>query len=802
EVVAFPGLFTMSLADTISAMSRASAPAAGGNRMRIRAFPTAMDEAYVEQTLTMLQGAIKEIQRKNNGGLSFEELYRNAYTMVLHKHGERLYKALSAVVRDHLKGPIRKKVSGAMDDRFLETLNSSWAEHTTAMVMIRDIFMYMDRVYVEQQKCEPVYSLGIGIFRDEIVRQDRVSEHLRKVLLEMIAEERAGVTVKWSGIKSACAMLVSLGLDNKQVYEVDFEAPFLKETAEYYKAASQKFLAENCASVYVKKVENCLSEETDRAMRYLDKDTKNKLLQVLENVLITQHMQTVVDMENSGLKAMIRDDKVAELRSLYLLLRRVPGGMNVMTASMSEYLRSIGEKLVDDVEGVGDEPADAAAAAQKKDPVRFIQELIDLKDRFDHFLKDAFENDGTFKNKIQSDFEFFFNKNKRSPEFLSLYIDDKLKKGQKCMNENEMESMLDRSMVLFRFLSEKDAFEKYYKQHVAKRLLLDKSISDDAEKQMITKLKTECGCQFTQRLENMFKDKEIWSTLNTNFKEFCNARPGVLQMDVAVRVLTAGIWPTQSAAPQCVLPDSCNDAFNHFKEYYTGAHNGRKITLNTLLGSADIKAIFYGATPNADELSQQESEPGPSHREPAPKRKEDHKILQVNTHTMILLMRFNIRPKFTFEQLKEDTQIPDRDLQRCLQSLSMGKASQRILVRRGKGKEIEAADEFSVNDSFTSKLTRIRIQNITNKSETEPERKETRSKIDEDRKHEVEAAIVRIMKARKTLQHNDLVVEVTEQLQSRFKPDPQLIKMRIESLIEREYIKRSDDNHRVYQYQA
>ncbi|KAF8383258.1 cul-3 [Pristionchus pacificus] len=794
----------MSLADTLSAMSRtgAAASSTGNNRMRIRAFPTAMDEAYVDQTLTMLQDAIKEIQRKNNGGLSFEELYRNAYTMVLHKHGEKLYNALRDVVREHLRNAIRKRVGATMDDRFLETLNSAWSEHTTAMVMIRDIFMYMDRVYVEQQKCDPVYNLGIGIFRDEIVRQDRVSEHLRKVLLEMVADERAGITVKWSGIKSACTMLVALGIEHKHVYEGEFEVPFLKETSEYYKAASQKFLSENCASVYVKKVENCIAEETDRAMRYLDKDTKNKLLSVLENTLITTHMQTVVDMENSGLKVMMRDDKVADMRALYLLLRRVPNGLTVMTSCMSEYLRAIGEKLVDDVEGVGAEGADAAAAASKKDPVRFIQELIDLKERFDHFLKDAFDNDSSFKNKIQSDFEFFFNKNKRSPEFLSLYIDDKLKKGQKCLNDNEMESMLDRSMVLFRFLSEKDAFEKYYKQHVAKRLLLDKSVSDDAEKQMITKLKTECGCQFTQRLESMFKDKEIWGTLAANFKDYCTTNPMGLQMDVGVRVLTAGIWPTQSAAPQCVLPDSCQAAFDHFKQYYVGAHNGRKITLNTLLGSADIKAIFYGATPNADELSQQESEAGPSSRDPAPKRKEEHKILQVNTHTMILLMRFNIRHMFTFNQLKEDTQIPERDLQRCLQSLSMGKPTQRILTRKGKGKEIEDQDEFTVNDLFTSKLTRIRIQNVTNKSETEPERKETRNKIDEDRKHEVEAAIVRIMKARKTLQHNDLVVEVTEQLQSRFKPDPQLIKMRIESLIEREYLKRSEDNHRVYQYQA
>ena len=57
------------------------------------------------------------------------------------------------------------------------------------------------------------------------------------------------------------------------------------------------------------------------------------------------------------------------------------------------------------------------------------------------------------------------------------------------MSEQEIENVLDKSMVLFRFLQEKDVFERYYKQHLAKRLLLNKSLSDDSEKNMISKLK-------------------------------------------------------------------------------------------------------------------------------------------------------------------------------------------------------------------------------------------------------------------------------------------------------------------------
>ena len=65
----------------------------------------------------------------------------------------------------------------------------------------------------------------------------------------------------------------------------------------------------------------------------------------------------------------------------------------------------------------------------------------------------------------------------RSPEFISLFMDDKLRKGLKGMTDNDIESVLDKVMMLFRYLQEKDVFEKYYKQHLAKRLLSGRTVS-------------------------------------------------------------------------------------------------------------------------------------------------------------------------------------------------------------------------------------------------------------------------------------------------------------------------------------
>jgi len=178
-------------------------------------------------------------------------------------------------------------------------------------------------------------------------------------------------------------------------------------------------------------------------------------------------------------------------------------------------------------------------------------------------------------------------------------------------------------------------------------------------------------------------------------------------------------------------------------------------------------------------------------------------ILCVTTYQMCILLLFNLREKLTYEEIKEETSIPDRELTRALQPLAIGKTTQRILVKTPKTKEIGPDHVFQVNEAFTSNLHRVKIQQASaRQGETEPERNETKRKVDEDRKHEIEACVVRIMKSRKQLNHNQLIAEVVEQLIKRFQPSPVIIKKRIEGLIEREYIKRADHDRKLYVYLA
>lgn len=154
----------------------------------------------------------------------------------------------------------------SLNNNFLQTLNQAWNDHQTSMVMIRDILMYVDRVYVQQNEVDNVYNLGLIIFRDQVndqlfkstniccllwllmadvfyrkvVRHGCIRDHLRDTLLGMVMKERKGEIVDRSAIKNASQMLMILGINTRTVYEEDFERPFLFQSAEFYKVISQR----------------------------------------------------------------------------------------------------------------------------------------------------------------------------------------------------------------------------------------------------------------------------------------------------------------------------------------------------------------------------------------------------------------------------------------------------------------------------------------------------------------------------------------------------------------------------------
>ncbi|KAI9916821.1 hypothetical protein PsorP6_016926 [Peronosclerospora sorghi] len=194
-----------------------------------------IDQACAQEIWSSLRTAIYEIFSHNASLLSFEELYRNSYNLVLHEHGDVLYNGVVNVITEHLQS-VAHQVAAVSDELLLKTLHDQWVDHQIVMTMVRDILMYMDRRYVTQKRKLPVCDHGLYIFRDVIVRQDSVRDRLRTCLLLSIERERHGELIDGDLIKSTLRMLVDLGFHSNAVYENDFETYFLDTTLDFYRA--------------------------------------------------------------------------------------------------------------------------------------------------------------------------------------------------------------------------------------------------------------------------------------------------------------------------------------------------------------------------------------------------------------------------------------------------------------------------------------------------------------------------------------------------------------------------------------
>lgn len=167
-------------------------------------------------------------------------------------------------------------------------------------------------------------------------------------------------------------------------------------------------------------------------------------------------------------------------------------------------------------------------------------------------------------------------------------------------------------------------------------------------------------------------------------------------------------------------------------------------------------------------------------------------LLVVSTYQALALMLFNAQKHVLFRHIVEATKIPVEECKR--QVLSMTVARNRLLLREGSS--IEDDTKLEVNEQFTPEKVKV-VVGLIKKDEKAAETAVAEAPV--ERKHVVDAAIVRIMKSRKRLEHNNLLEEVFRQC-TMFKPQPQQIKVQIELLIDREFLKRDPEKRNIYIY--
>ncbi|KAH8924201.1 Cullin-domain-containing protein [Atractiella rhizophila] len=393
--------------------------------------------------------------------------------------------------------------------------------------------------------------------------------------------------------------------------------------------------------------------------------------------------------------------------------------------------------------------------------------LLELKTRSDEIVE-KLGGSKAFKQAQRDAFESAINARENKPaECIARFVDQKLRTGNKEMSDAEMEEALNGALWIFRLTQGKDVFEAHFQRDLARRLLLNKSASTDTERRLLLKLREECGAGWTAKLETMFKDIEVSNDFMKLFKLHAPTS------ELHVYVLSRGNWPSYPPM-DVIIPESMQSQLDKFKYYYVSKHSGRKLQFEHSLTSVTLKTKFKRGT----------------------------KELNLALSQCVIMLLFEDKKEdemISYEAIRDETKLEEKTLKLTLQSLACGKV--RVLTKHPKGRDVDETDEFSFNHLFKDDHYRLKINQIQLKESTE-ENEKTNERVLQDRRPYLEAAIVRILKSRKTLKHSELIMELIGQIKDRFKVDMSEVKKAIDSLIEREYMERADGKRDVYNYLA
>ncbi|KAI5284871.1 hypothetical protein KEM54_001005 [Ascosphaera aggregata] len=689
--------------------------------------------------------------------------------------GEDLYNKLGEYLSRHLEHIYQQSHSHS-DEALLSFYIREWQQFTTAAKYINHLFRYLNRHWVKREVDEgkrdvyDVYTLHLVRWRDDLFL--KIEESLMLAVLNLVEKQRNGETIEQTQIKAIVDSYVSLGLDQNdtskttlEIYQTYFSVPFVSATRVYYENEARQFVAENSIVEYMKKAEARLDEEQARINLYLHPDITKSLMQATEEVLVAQQSNLLRDEFQPLLDAERQDD----LARMYKLLSRIAGGLEPLRSKFEAHVRKAGLAAVAKL-NTGNAPMD---------PKMYIDALLEVHSKYENLVNVAFGGESEFVRSLDNACREYVNRNTlcstnstRSPELLAKYTDSLLRKGTKSVEDSELEETLQRIMIIFRYIEDKDVFQKFYSRNLAKRLVNVTSVSDDAEESMIGKLKEACGYEYTNKLQRMFQDIQISKDLNSSYRDWqqSNFDEGDRRkmLDTHFQVLGTGFWPLSPPSTKFLPPPDISKTTERFKAFYFDKHNGRKLTWLWQLCKGEIKVNYL-------------------------KNSKMPCTFQVSTFQMAILLLYNDHESLDYSDIEKATQLSPELLDTNLAFLTKAK----VLTVSPEVSEHRPGVTYSLNHNFKPKKMKINL-NITPKAEVKHETEETHKTVEEDRKLLLQSAIVRVMKSRKRMKHVQLVQEVINQVNKRFPPRVSDIKKNIEALLEKEYIERVDNDEIAY----
>nr|AHF49537.1 cullin 1-like protein P [Petunia integrifolia subsp. inflata] len=697
-------------------------------------------------------------------------LYTTIYNMCTqkapHDYSEQLYDKYREAVEDYISTIVLPSLKKKHDEFMLKELEKRWASHKLMVKWLLKFFHYLDKFFIKRAEVPALNEVGLTCFRDLVYQE--VKGKATDAVIALIDQEREGEQIDRALLRNVINLFIEMGKGKMEYYVNDFEEAMLRDTAAHYSRKASSWIVEDTCPEYMLKAEECLIKEKDRVSHYLHSSTETKLLEKVQNQVLVAYTNQLLEKEDSGCRALLRDEKGEDLSRMYRLFHKIPKGLELVAEMFKQHVAAEGMVLVEQAADAANNKAENSGGSHEQD---FVKKAFELHDKYMVYVKNCFADNSIFHKALKEAFEIFCNRSvagSSTAELLASYCDNTLKKGgSEQLSDDIIEDTLDKAVKLVTYISDKDVFAEFYRKKLSRRLLFDRSANEDHERLILSKLKQQCGGQFTSKMEGMVTDLSLVKENQNHFQEYLSnnpaANPGI---DMTVTVLTTGFWPSYKSC-DLSLPVEMAKGVEAFKEFYQKKTKHRKLTWIYSLGQCNLNGKFEQKTIE----------------------------LIMGTYQAAALLLFNASDRWSYSDIKSELNLGDDDLVRVLSSVSCAKY--KILNKEPSNRTVSSTDHFEFNSEFTDKMRRIRVP-----LPPVDERKKLVEEVGKDRRYAIDACLVRIMKAKKVLTHQQLILECVEQLSKMFKPDVKAIKKRIEDLITRDYLERDLENTNTYKYIA
>lgn len=691
--------------------------------------------------------------------------------------GDRLYQETKKFLDEHVKELFKVVVSKG-EENLLSNYHRCWFEYSKGTEYLNKLYSYLNTQHIKKQKLSEadlnygalglelqeqmleIGELGLDLWKKNMI--EPLKDVLVNLLLDCIRSDRTGDNPNQAVVHGVVHSLVNVEEYKRknpvELYEKIFETPFLAATGDHYRLEASKLLQESDCSVYMEKVIQRLDDENLRSRKYLHPSSYAKVTQECEQRMVADHLQFL----HGECKLMVQQEKKKDLQNMYTLLKPIHNGLGMLIQEVQDHIKTKGLESITNLKG-------------ENIPAQFVENMLQVHKKYSELIQEVFHNDQQFVGALDKACAAVINSRQnakqpcRSPELLAKYCDSLLKKSAKGISESETDDKLAQSITIFKYIDDKDVFQKFYARMLAKRLIHGQSMSMDAEEGMINRLKQACGYEFTNKLHRMFTDMSVSADLNNKFSSYLKKETVDLGINFGIYVLQAGAWPLgQSNLTPFAIPQELERSVQMFEKFYSSRFSGRKLTWMHNLCSAELKLCYL--------------------KKPY--------IVTMGTFQMAILLLFEVTDSLSYHELQESTLLNSEQFQKHLLSLVETK-----LLTSSDELEMNADTVLTLNIEYSNKRTKFKITTAIQK-ETPQEIDQTHSSVDEDRKLYLQAAIVRIMKARKVLRHNTLIQEVIGQSRTRFSPSISMIKKCIEALIDKQYLERTPNSTDEYSYVA